>query len=227
MEKYLESLEKCILFKDMKKDEIRRVISNTSYKIAEYNSEDIIAIEGEACTSLGIILNGNIEIHKSFASGKLVTINHFEGGNIFGEALIFTDNGHQYPANIISTTDSIVMYVLKDDIVRLMTLDTRILSNFMGVLSNRILMLNQRITNLTLDTLRKKITNMILVEYKKQKSKHIVFRFSRKKMAEMLNVPRPSLSRELAKMKEDGLIDYYRNKIKILDLEGLRDILSQ
>ncbi|MDD4726728.1 MAG: Crp/Fnr family transcriptional regulator, partial [Tissierellia bacterium] len=162
----------------------------------------------------------------SFASGKLVTINYFEKGNIFGEALIFSGK-HQYPATIISSSDSTTMFISREDIVKLMTLDTRILNNFMGVLSYRILMLNQRISNLTLDTLRKKIANMILFEYNEQKSNYIVFSYSRKKMAEMLNVPRPSLSRELSNMKEDGLIDYYKNRIKIIDIDRIRDVLSQ
>ena len=226
MEMYMESFQKCVLFKNMEIDDIQSTILNITYDINKYKNEDIIAIEGESCDNLGIILNGNIEIHKSFASGKLVTINYFEKGNIFGEALIFSGK-HQYPATIISSSDSTIMFISREDIVKLMTLDTRILNNFMGVLSYRILMLNQRISNLTLDTLRKKIANMILFEYNEQKSNYIVFSYSRKKMAEMLNVPRPSLSRELSNMKEDGLIDYHKNRIKIIDIDRIRDVLSQ
>ncbi|WFA10389.1 Crp/Fnr family transcriptional regulator [Tissierella sp. Yu-01] len=226
MEAYIDSLLKCVLFKDMNKDEVNLVLKNIPNNIQNYNSEDTIAIEGESCDNLGIILTGNIEIHKSFASGKLVTINHFEAGNIFGEALVFSGK-HQYPATIISSNPSSLMFISRDDIVKLMTLDTRILNNFMGVLSNRILMLNQRLTNLTLDTLRKKISNIILLEYNKQKSKYITLPYSRKKMAEMLNIPRPSLSRELSNMKDDGLIDFYKNRIKILDIKGLEDSLSK
>ncbi len=44
-------------------------------------------------------------------------------------------------------------------------------------------------------------------------------------MAELLNIPRPSLSRELVNMKEEGIIDFYKNKIKILDLKKLEDSL--
>lgn len=226
MEAYIDSLLKCVLFKNMNKDEINTVLKNIPNDIKDYSAGDVVAIEGESCDDLGIILSGNIEIHKSFASGKLVTINHFEAGNIFGEALVFSGK-HQYPATIISTNSSTLMFIARDDIVKLMTLDTRILNNFMGVLSNRILMLNQRLTNLTLDTLRKKVANIILLEYRKQKSNYITLPYSRKKMAEMLNIPRPSLSRELSNMKDDGLIDFYKNKIKILNLKDLEDILSK
>lgn len=86
-------------------------------------------------------------------------------------------------------------------------------------------MLNNRITNLSYDTLRKKITNILLLEYNRQKSPYLTLPYSRKKMAELLNIPRPSLSRELVNMKEEGIIDFYKNKIKILDLKKLEDSL--
>jgi CRP-like cAMP-binding protein len=225
MKNYIDSLLKCVLFKNMSSDEIERALKNILNGIKSYKAEDIIAIEGESCDSVGIILVGNIEIHKSFASGKIVTINHFEAGNIFGEALVFSGS-HQYPATIVSSNSSTLMFIPRTDIIKLMTLDTRVLNNFMGVLSNRILMLNQRLTNLSYDTLRKKIASIILLEYNNQKSIYITLPYSRKKMSEMLNIPRPSLSRELMKMKDEGLIDFYKNKIKILDIKGLENIFS-
>lgn len=225
MKAYINSLLKCVLFRAMEGEEVYNVLQNIPYSISEYTTGDVIAIEGDSCDRLGIILEGNIEIHKSFASGKNVTINHFEAGNIFGEALVFSGK-HLYPATIISSSQAKIMFIQRNDIIHLMTLDTRILNNFMGVLSNRILMLNQRLTNLTLDTLRKKIANMILMEYNNQHSTYLTIPYSRKKMAEMLNIPRPSLSRELTNMKEDGLIDFYKNNIKILDLEGLKRVFS-
>ncbi len=225
MKGYINSLLKCVLFQNINGEEIENVLTNIPYNINKYSNGDVIAIEGDDCNSLGIILEGNVEIHKSFESGKNVTINYFEAGNIFGEALVFSGQ-HFYPATIISDNESKVMFIQRKDIVHLMTLDTRIIDNFMGVLSNRILMLNQRLTNLTLESIRKKIANMLLIEYKKQGSTYLNIPFSRKKMAEMLNTPRPSLSRELMKMKEDKLIDFYMNNIKILDLEGLKNVFS-
>lgn len=224
MDLYIDSLTKCVLFKAMDGEDIRKIFEFIPYDIKSYTGGDVIAIEGDSCDNVGIILSGDIEIHKSFASGKLVTINHFDIGNIFGEALIFSGE-HKYPATIISTNSSKVMFLYRNDIIKLMSLDTRVLNSFMSVLSNRILMLNQRLTNLSYDTLRKKIANILILEHNKQKSAYITLPYSRKKMAEMLNIPRPSLSRELIKMKDDGLIDFYKKEIKIIDLKALEDTL--
>lgn len=208
----------------MEKDEVLNILKSIPYNISTYDKEEIIAVEGSDCSSVGIILEGDIEIHKLFISGKIVTINNFKEGNIFGEALVFADR-HTYPATIISSNKSKIMYIKRPNIVKLMSLDPRIIDNFMGVLSNRILMLNDRITNLAYDSLRKKIINILLLEYNRQKTSTLILPYSRKKMAQLLNIPRPSLSRELVNMKAEGLIDFYKNKIKIIDLQALEDSL--
>lgn len=224
MEKYIKNLKKSVLFKEIREDEIIDLISNLNYIVQDYEKDSTIAIEGDPCSGLGIILRGNIEIHKPYPSGKVVTISNFTLGEIFGESLVFSDK-NKYPATVISSTPSTVMYLSKFEAVRLMQKDERILSNFASVLSNRILMLNDRITNLSYDTIRKKIANIILSEYKKQKNKNLVLPFCRRKMAELLNIPRPSLSRELMKMKSEGIIDYQRNKMRIIDLQKLEETL--
>lgn len=217
-------LKKSVLFKNVDEDIISELLENISFTVEDYKAGDIIALQGDDCNSLGIIVKGNLEIHKPFASGQVVTINHFSEGNIFGEALVFSGI-HEYPANIVSSDNSKVLYIYRQDVVELMTMNKIILNNFVSVLSNRILMLNDRITNLSLNSVRKKVANMILTAYRKQKSLNIKLPHGRKKMAELLNIPRPSLSRELINLKDENIIDFNRNEIEILSLEDLEDSL--
>lgn len=224
MNKYLDNLKKSVLFHSLQLSHINSLINSINYHITIYNEGDVIAIEGDDCNDLGIILDGTIEIHKPFSSGKVVTINNFHAGNVFGEAIMFSES-HNYPANVISTSKSKIMYIGKDEFIKLLKLNDEVLTNFLSLLSNRILMLNDRITNLSLDTVRKKVANIILDEHKKQKKNLIVLPFCRRRMAEMLNIPRPSLSRELSKMRDDGMIKFNKNRIQILNKHLLEDIL--
>ncbi len=226
MKKYLNELAKCVLFRGLKENEILNLLEKINYKISSYNKGDIIAIEGDDCNSLGIILKGSIEIQKIFPSGQVTTINNFHEGNVFGESLVFTDK-HAYPATISATDYAEIMFIEREDIIRLAMLNATILTNFVRVLSHRILMLNDRLSNLSQDSIRKKIVNYLLSEYRKQQSLIISIPYSRKKMAELLNVPRPSLSRELTKMKDDNLIDFDKNQIKIFDIDQLEESLFE
>ncbi|HSH34736.1 Crp/Fnr family transcriptional regulator [Schnuerera sp.] len=224
MKKYIEQLAKCVLFKNINKEKIINILEQIPYKIIEYDKDEVIAIEGDDCNSLGIILKGKVEIQKIFPSGQVTTINNFKEGNIFGESLVFSDR-HTYPATITAIESSRIMYIEKIDIINLSMLNSTILINFVSVLSDRILMLNDRISNLSQDSLRKKISNFLLSEYTKQNKTILYFPYTRKKMAELLNIPRPSLSRELTKMRDEKIIDFDRNTIKILKINILEDSL--
>lgn len=226
MKKYILQLIKCVLFKGLDEDDILSILDKINYKIVAYKKGDIIAIEGDDCNSVGIILKGVIEIQKLFPSGQITTINNFSGGNIFGESLVFTDR-HTYPATISAMEDAEIMFIEREDIIKLAMLNAIILTNFVRVLSHRILMLNDRISNLSQDSIRKKIASFLLSKYRKHQNLTISIPYSRKKMAELLNVPRPSLSRELVKMKDDNLIDFDKNIIEIIDIDGLEEALLE
>ncbi len=221
----MDALSRCILFKSLREEEIKELMEGVNYSIKCYNDKDIVAIEGDPCDSISIILSGDIEIHKPFSSGKVVTISHFTAGNIFAESLVFSDM-KTYPATVVSSSSSCVMNIPRVELVQMLGRQPQVLENFAGVLSRRIHMLNDRITSLSLDSTRKKIVNILLLEYGRQKSQYLLLPYSRKKMAELLNIPRPSLSRELIRMKDDGLIDFYKNRIKILDLKSLEGELK-
>ena len=224
MNRLFASLEDCILFKNISGEDIESLMKSIDYTVKTFEKNEFIGIQGQACGALGIIAEGSLEIHKPFPSGKVVTINHFTVGNIFGEAILFSKENN-YPANVVSSSHTRIIFIDKVNLVSLMGLNNTIIENFMSVLSNRILMLNNRITDLSYDTLRKKLASMIILEYSRQKSNYIVLPYSRVKWAEFLNVSRSSLSRELVNMKNDGIIDFYKNKIKILDLEALEAVL--
>lgn len=223
--KYLiQALKESSLFKSLDSEFIKSVLDKTKFKTNMYKKNSVIAFEGDLCNKIGIIINGHIEVQKIYPSGKTVTISKMGRGNIFGEVIIFSNMG-QYPSSIISSTDSEIMFIPKDDIINLCTKNTIILNNFMELLSNKILMLNNKLKNISYHTIKEKLANFILEEYSKQNSLKIKINLSKKELAEHFGIPRPSLSRELINMKNDNIIDYDRKTIEILDLDGLEDIL--
>ena len=226
MKRYREHLLDCILFKDIGKEQIEDMLNVIPHRVLSYKKDEIIAIEGHPCNSIGIILQGEIEIQKIFPSGQVTTISNFKKGNIFGEAPVFSGK-HRYPATVTATEYTEIMYIKELDLISLLKLNDKALGNFLFLLSSRIIMLSQRISHLSQDTIRKKIATFLLDEYEEQGNMLLSFTYTRKEMAELLNIPRPSLSRELSHMKKDAIIDFYKNNIKILKLDLLEKSLLE
>ena len=213
------------MFRDKSKEYILDLFKDANYIIKNYGKNDIIAMEGDTCSSIGLILDGNIDI-KRILGTKVIHVSSFGKGHIFGEVIAFSDI-NLYPATVVSSTSSKIMFISKDNFIKFCTYHSGFLEMFLNDLSNKIFVLNNSITNLTFNSIKQKICNFLITEYKLQNSKNIKLKMTKEKIAESLGITRPSLSRELINMKDMGLIDYSRSHIKILDLEEIENILDE
>lgn len=213
------------MFKNKSEEYLLDLFKDANYIIKSYSKNDIIAMEGDTCTSIGLILDGNIDIKRMLGT-KVIHVSSFGKGHIFGEVIAFSDV-NLYPATVMSSTPSKIMFISKDNFIKFCTSHEDFLGMFLNDLSNKIFVLNKSITNLTFSSVRQKICNFLITEYKLQNSENIKLKMTKEKIAESLGITRPSLSRELINMKDMGLINYSRSHIKILDLEEIENILTE
>ncbi|MCT4688948.1 Crp/Fnr family transcriptional regulator [Vallitalea sp.] len=217
-------LQNCSLFKNIHTEDIESILSSIEYDVIKYSKEQIISTEGEECNKIGIVLEGNIEVRKIYPMGKSITVTRLNPSDIFGEVILFS-NMKYYPSTLVACNSLEVLYISKKQIIDLIEHQSIIMNNLLNVLSSKILTLNKKLRNLSYENMRQKIADFLLSEYKKQQNLYIELNISRKEMAETLGVTRPSLSRELALMKDRGIIDYHKNIIKIGNLQMLEDCL--
>jgi CRP-like cAMP-binding protein len=215
-----DNLKRCILFKDMKCEDLSNFLNMSNYTIKKYPEGNVVIIEGSECEELGILLEGLLEVQTLYPSGKLLTLAQLKPVEIFGEAILFS-KVNKFPATIGAIKDSKIMFIKKEDLINCLTNCHKFMENFLELLSNKLVMLNKKVKMLSLESIRKKIENFLREEYKKQGSNIIKASLSRKEMAEHMGIQRPSLSRELIKMRDAGIIDFNREVIIIKDMAAL------
>lgn len=224
MEEILNKLEGNEFFRGLNSGEIKKLISNIQYSIKMYKKGEIIANEEDECTSLGFVLDGTVEIQRIYLSGKQIVLKRLTNGDVFGEALVFSKKS-TYPSTVIAFMQCNILYIKKADILKLCTMDERVLGNFMSTLSNKIFMLNSKIKSIAFKSVKHKVINYILEQAKAQKSKTIKLKESKEEIASAMGIPRPSLSRELMNLRDLNYIEFDRNIITILNIEELEEEL--
>ena len=212
------------LFKGLDIDEIEDILKNISFTKIKYRKGEIIAHEGEVCTSLGVILEGTIEMQRIYCNGKYIVIKKLSKGEVFGEALVFSERGF-YPVTALAVNDCLIMYIKKEEVLSLCFQNKKILENFISLLSNKILMLNKKIKNISFKSIKEKVSNYILEESIIQNTDTISLNESKEDISAKLGMPRPSFSRELMRLKTLGIIDFNRRFIKIINKDELENIL--
>ena len=93
--------------------------------------------------------------------------------------------------------------------------DQTFLLNFLSIIAKKSTDLRNRLKLLSHKSIEERILFYLDSEKKRLKTNKIPIK-SKEVLAKLLNIPRPSLSRELIKLKDKGIIDYNRYNITLL-----------
>lgn len=214
------------LFSGLSIEETTFLLSEFALRNSFYCDGEMIAFEGDPCSSIGIILEGEVIIQRLLSSGKRMILENLHAGDCFGEVVVFSNHA-TYPASVESAAYTRILFLSKEQVIQLCSRSAVFLHNFIGSLTEKILLLNQKIQNLSLQSPRQKTIQYILGHYKKQKNLKLNIYESRQEMADKLNLPRPSLSREFMKLKTEGLIDYGKDFILINSIQKLEYFINK
>ena len=207
MKKYLELIQQVDLVKSLKHQEIESYLTEGSCKITQYGKNNIVHFVGEVCSKLEIILTGKVVIERIDESGNLMTIAEFFSGDVLGGNLMFSKNPY-YPMTVTAKEATLILEINKGRLFQLFSDNHDFLRSYLEYVSDHTVILGDRIKHYVNRTIRESIIRYLNYERKKQNSTTIKLSITKKALAERIGVQRTSLSRELAKMREDGLIEF-------------------
>ena len=216
---YLPTLIKCPLFNKLGEPELRSYLNNAKVIVHSYKKNDFIALSGDPLEGSALLTRENV-------MGQRVIMANLEQSDIFGEALLFSKQP-LWPATIKATKVSKIMFIpletFIDTLPDCQQCQTKILSNLLEDLSEKAILLTRKVHYLTLKGMREKIFAYLTDIYKRQQSTTIHLPHNREQMAEVLNVSRTALSRELGRLRDEGIIDITGRTVTLKDVEGIEE----
>lgn len=209
-----ETVKECPIFKNFSIDEIIEIFSVISFYEKDYKKNDIILAENTKVEYFGIITNGKIALSNFDYFGNRNILNVFEKGDSFAEALVSLEI--QIPHEVISLTDSSIVWIEYKSLSKSLYYQ-KILNNLLNIISTKNLILNKKLQILSKRTTREKILEYLATQKKLLSiDSNFEINLNRNEMADYLALDRSNLSRELGKLKKEGIIDFKKNKFKLL-----------
>jgi len=154
--------------------------------------------------------------------GRTLKIEDIGAPRALAPAFLF-GSGNRFPVNVTSVTDAELLIIDKQDFVKLLCSNDHLLSNYLDTISNRSQFLSDKIKFFTFKTIKGKLAHYIL---EKSGKNQVRIRFGRtqQELAEFFGVARPSLSRALRELEDEGFITASGKEITILDKDALVEL---
>ena len=226
---YLPLIAEHNLFRGMSREEIESVLDHLDGKVLSFQAGDHLEdhLEARPGRVLGCILTGWGQVYKVDPWGNQSIMDFMSPDYLLGFHSVFTD-ARPTKFRAVATQPG---YVLMLDAAELLdptihTADFPLLAklekNLVSVLAEQNWRALKKLDILSAGSLREKILLYLSYEAMYFDSLSFEIPFNRQEMADYLYADRSALSRELGRLKDEGLIDYTRNRF-VLHLPGLPD----
>lgn len=211
----IELLKNLTLFKEVDLRLLEELVSNNQIIKRSYNKGSTVHEQHTECYGIDIVFTGQLISYSLSSGGSETIVFEFSKNSIIGANLLFGEE-NKYPMNIYCTADCILFHVSKSAVIKLLR-EYSFVMQFIKSLSLNSQGMNKRLAMYTQKSLRENLIDYFTVLSEVQKSKTIILPISKKQLADYFGVQRPSLFRELKRMKDEGLLKIENRNITIYD----------
>ena len=215
MNPYLKLIENTTLLSTLPSDYIKLHLANGNFKIKTYTKNSIIHFEGDHCFKLEIVLTGKVVVARIDESGYLLTIAEFFQNDILGGNLMFSKKPY-FPMTSTALEESVILEIEKNLLFTLLSESPVFLKAYLEFVADHTFILGDKIKHYVNKTIRECVLGFLDYESKHQNSNKVILNMTKQTLADKIGVQRTSLSRELSKMRNEGLIEYDSKSITIL-----------
>ncbi len=220
-------IHKSRLFTGMDDGELKSCLDCCGAATLRYRQGAILFQQGDQPTRLFVLLEGIVSVCQDTSAGKRTLLASFDTpGDLFGEVYAFLDRA-EYEQYALAESDVTVLELPKAFLYKRCgqgcAHHSRLTQNMLAILAEKAYAMNRKVQLLSLPTLRHKVAALVL---RNAGPDGVVrLRMTREEMADYLGVARPSLSRELLRMQDEGLLTLDGRRIALPDRALLEELL--
>ena len=214
MEEYFPLLRRTQLFSGLTDAELAEMLVCLQSRQAAFYKGEYVYQQGERIGSITILLEGCLHIQSDDYWGNRSIISTLRAGEMFGAAYAVPE-GEPLRNDVVAVEDSIVLFL---EVRRLFTVcpsgckfHALVVQNLFLALSAKNRSLMQKLDHITKRSTREKLISYLSEEARRCGSASFSIPFDRQQLADYLSVDRSAMSKELCRMRDDGLLSFEKN----------------
>lgn len=222
MEKYLTVFKGAPLMQGIGDEEIITLLNCLGARRRAYGKGAMIYLDGDTIRDVGIVLTGQVHVIREDSWGNRTIIARVDSGQMFGESYVCA-GAESLPVSVQMVTAGEVLFIDYGKIITscssACTFHNRLIKNMLRIIAQKNLEMNRKIDHIAKRTTRAKLLSYLAGQAPRQGGRfHIPF--DRQELADYLCVDRSAMSKELGRMRDEGLIAFHKNEFELFRWEA-------
>lgn len=217
MSSVVDILQNCALFAGIAKPEIEKMLCCLNPREQKHKKGALLFQTGESIGDIFILLSGKIQIIKENFDGNIIILAHLDPGDLFGEA--FAYSGSPLAVTAEAGEDCTVLQMdcrkILSACASACNSHEKFISNLISAFAQKNIFLTERIEHLSKRTLREKVLSYLTEQARLCGNRTFIIPFDRQGLADYLAVDRSALSFVLSKLRDEGVLTFYKNKFTL------------
>ncbi len=203
-----------MIFRNMSDSEILSALKDLDASEKNYKKGSAILHAGSVTEWMGLVLKGSVTIENNDVWGNKTILSHVEEKQSFAETYgLLADE--PMLVDVIANEDCHILFLrigtLRRGISAREIWAFNLINNLLTISAYKNLALSGRSFHTAPKTIRGRVSSYLNSISIRKGQMEFDIPFDRQQMADYLNLERTALSKELRKMKDDGLIDFRKN----------------
>lgn len=220
----VNTLRSCQIFTGLPLIDLQQIAAVTVLKSLE--KDQYLFHEGDPAIGFYVVQRGAVNVHRVNAAGKEQVIHIFRTGDSFAEVALASASG--YPADARAVENTQVLLVKKDGVLALLKRQPELALRMLGSMSSHLRVLVGQLEDLTLKDVETRLANWLVKRCPASAGERPVsidLKMTKRVLAAELGTVSETLSRTLAKLRDQSLLTVKGKSVTVLSPKRLAQLL--
>ena len=214
------------LFRGLTEEELSMLFKKINHQIRHFRSGEMLAQAGEEVGKAILLMEGRLQGEMVDFSGNSLKIEELSPPQMVAAAFLFGPQS-RFPVFLSAKTEGKIMVIPKKEFTSMLSLEPRVMVNYISIVSGKAQFLSGKITFLSLKTIKEKIAYYLLQRMKNGGDNTVKIDQTQTNLADFFGVARPSLTRTILELESQGILTWSRESVSVLDPGKLKFILGR
>lgn len=217
------TLSQTSLFQGLPIAELDAILTRHYFPISTYDQGQRVAFRGDPYEELSIVLHGAVVAEINDIEGHTLTVETLTAPQVVASAVFFSSN-RRFPVDLFAKTETALARIPRAELVALLRRHEEMLDGLLTDMGDRLQFLAQRLRMSQFGSIRKKLALYLLDHIRRGSSEPHAVPNTRQELADIFGVARPSVSRVVSELEEEGVVTTHGRQFAVVDWVALYEL---